>query len=93
VRVTASRLDRRGRLRLTLRCPASAGRCSGTYRLRAIRGGRALGSVRFSVAAGATASRVLRLAPAARTALRASRGKVRISAAGTATVLRVRGAT
>jgi hypothetical protein len=48
-----------------------------------------LGSVRFSVAPGTTATRVLRLRAPARKALLASRGRVRIAATGTATVVRV----
>ena len=62
-----------------LRCPAGEQACSGAYRLKA--GRRALGTVRFTVAAGRSSTRVLRLDRRARAALRAARGRVKVSQA------------
>ena len=89
--IASSRLDRRG-LRLVLRCPAGERACSGAYRLKA--GRLALGTVRFTVAAGRSSTRVLRLDRKARAALKAARGRVKVSSVATATrTIRVRGAT
>jgi hypothetical protein len=87
--IASSRLDRRG-LRLVLRCPAGERACSGAYRLKA--GRHALGTVRFTVAAGRSSTRVLRLDRKARAALKSARGRVKVSSVATATrTIRVRG--
>ena len=87
--IASSRLSRRG-LRLVLRCPAGEGACSGVYRLKA--GRRPLGTVRFTLAAGRSSMRVLRLDRRARAALKAARGRVKVSSvASEARTIRVRG--
>jgi hypothetical protein len=90
-KVTSSRLDGRGRLQLTLACPAGAAPCAGRYRLVTAKGSRALGSLRYSVAAGKRSRRTLELSARSRNALRASQGRVRlVPSAGAAVTIVVR---
>jgi hypothetical protein len=89
-RIAASRLDRRGRLRLTLRCPAGEVACAGRYRLMSSRGRTSLGSLRYTLAAGRRARHTVRLRARAISALRASGGRLRaVPVTGAAQTVRV----
>jgi hypothetical protein len=72
------RLDRRGRARLRLQCPASAqGACSGSLKLKLKK--RTVGKRRFNVAAGRSKKLRLRISRRGRRAL-ARRGRLRVTA-------------
>lgn len=85
VKVTAGRVDRRGRVRLRFRCPANEIRCTGTFRLRAKKGKKTItvGHGKFAARGGKVASVRIRLTKAGRKLLR-QRRKLKVTIAMTA---------
>jgi len=73
VRSHRVRADRRGRLKLKLRCKGAAARCTGSARL--VLSGRRVGAVRFAAPTGRTQTVTLRMSRTIRRALK-RRGKL-----------------
>ena len=83
----AARVTRSGQARVAVRC-SDAGPCSGLLRL--VKGGRALGSGRYSVAAGRSALVVVRISRSARRSVADARRGVAVTAVAGAARQRLR---
>jgi hypothetical protein len=86
LKISAGRVDSRGRVLLRFTCPADETSCTGTFQVRAKRGKKTItvGRGKFKVAGGKVVGVRIRLNAAGRKLLR-QRGRLPVTLAGSAT--------